>query len=80
MFIFTESWLISNFKKLVISTYLWSVYVGTQKQDSLEKHLRHKKREEEEAENTKMQKKKQKKGEATNCEEVDSFKKPTTCW
>ena len=27
-----------------------------------------------------MQKKKQKKGEANSCEEVGSFKKPTTCW
>ena len=30
MFIFIESWLILNFKKLILSTYLWSVYVGTQ--------------------------------------------------
>ena len=43
MFTSTESCLISNFKKLVLSPYLWSVITWAPKARLSEKHLRHKK-------------------------------------
>ena len=43
MFTSTESCLISNFKKLVLSPYLWSVIMWAPKARLSEKHLRHKK-------------------------------------